>query len=337
MPSSVRRSVASLHSTAAGSSPRAAGRRHGCHLAAAQAEGAVRLVARAADLEHVARRRRSLRTVISFRVRVPVLSEQMTVTEPSVSTAGRRRMMALRRAMRSTPIASVIVMTAGRPSGMAATASADRGQEHLAEAVAADQDPERKGQRRESEDRAGEPAGEARHLAKQRRGQRLDLRQQLADAADLGGRAGGDDDAGALAVGHERARVGHRGSGRRAAPRRRPGRSLLDRQRLAGQRRLLDLQALGLDQAQIGGHPVARLQEHDVARHQLLGRYGEALAAADHDRLGRQHVPDGVERLLGLALLDVADHGIDHDHGQYHRRVDPVRERRRHRGGGSRT
>ena len=29
-------------------------------------------------------------TVISLRVRVPVLSEQITVTEPSVSTAGRR-------------------------------------------------------------------------------------------------------------------------------------------------------------------------------------------------------------------------------------------------------
>ncbi len=61
-------------------------------------------------------------TVISLRVSVPVLSEQMTVTEPSVSTAGRRRMMALRRAMRCTPMASAMVMIAGRPSGIAATA-----------------------------------------------------------------------------------------------------------------------------------------------------------------------------------------------------------------------
>ncbi len=61
-------------------------------------------------------------TISSLRVSVPVLSEQMIPTEPSVSTAGRRRMMALRRAMRVTPMASVIVITAGSPSGIAATA-----------------------------------------------------------------------------------------------------------------------------------------------------------------------------------------------------------------------
>jgi hypothetical protein len=57
-----------------------------------------------------------------LRVSVPVLSEQMTVTEPSVSTALSLRVIALRRAMRCTPSASVIVRIAGSPSGMAATA-----------------------------------------------------------------------------------------------------------------------------------------------------------------------------------------------------------------------
>ena len=61
-------------------------------------------------------------TAISLRVSVPVLSVQITVTEPSASTAGSRRTMALRRAMLCTPSASVIVMIAGRPSGIAATA-----------------------------------------------------------------------------------------------------------------------------------------------------------------------------------------------------------------------
>ena len=55
-------------------------------------------------------------------VRVPVLSEQILDTEPRVSTAGSRRMMALREAMRCTPIASVTVMSAGKPSGMTDTA-----------------------------------------------------------------------------------------------------------------------------------------------------------------------------------------------------------------------
>ena len=64
------------------------------------------------------------RTVISFFVSVPVLSEAMTLAEPSVSTAARCRTMAFRRAMRCTPIESTAVTTAGSPSGTAATASA---------------------------------------------------------------------------------------------------------------------------------------------------------------------------------------------------------------------
>ena len=63
-------------------------------------------------------------TIISMSVSVPVLSEQIRETEPRVSTAGRRRMMALRWAIRCTPIASVMVMIAGRPSGMNETAMA---------------------------------------------------------------------------------------------------------------------------------------------------------------------------------------------------------------------
>jgi hypothetical protein len=62
-------------------------------------------------------------TIISMRVSVPVLSEQIRETEPRVSTAGRRRMMAWRCAMRCTPIASVTVISAGRPSGMIDTAA----------------------------------------------------------------------------------------------------------------------------------------------------------------------------------------------------------------------
>ena len=62
--------------------------------------------------------------VISLRVSVPVLSEQITVVAPRVSTAGRRRTMAWRAAMRCTPMARVMVMTAGRLSGTMPTATA---------------------------------------------------------------------------------------------------------------------------------------------------------------------------------------------------------------------
>ena len=66
----------------------------------------------------------SSRAVILLRVRVPVLSEQIAEVEPSVSTAGSRLTIALRRAMSLVPIDSSAVTTAGRPVGIAATASA---------------------------------------------------------------------------------------------------------------------------------------------------------------------------------------------------------------------
>jgi len=63
-------------------------------------------------------------TAIWLVVRVPVLSEQMTVVQPSVSTEGSLRTMALRLTILRVPRARQSVMTAGRPSGMAATPSA---------------------------------------------------------------------------------------------------------------------------------------------------------------------------------------------------------------------
>ncbi len=64
------------------------------------------------------------RTVISLRVSVPVLSEQITVAAPSVSIAGSLRTMAWAAAIRRTPRLRPIVTIAGSASGMAATASA---------------------------------------------------------------------------------------------------------------------------------------------------------------------------------------------------------------------
>ncbi len=65
-----------------------------------------------------------LQTDIMLVVRVPVLSEQMTEVQPRVSTEGRERTMAFFLAMRRVPRARQVVMTAGRPSGIAATARA---------------------------------------------------------------------------------------------------------------------------------------------------------------------------------------------------------------------
>ena len=65
----------------------------------------------------------SARTVISLRVSVPVLSEQITVAQPSVSTAASLRTSAPRCAMRCMPSARVMDVIAGSPSGITATAT----------------------------------------------------------------------------------------------------------------------------------------------------------------------------------------------------------------------
>ena len=66
----------------------------------------------------------TLHTDIWFVVKVPVLSEQMTEVQPSVSTEGRLRTIEFFFAILRVPSAKQVVITAGRPSGMAATANA---------------------------------------------------------------------------------------------------------------------------------------------------------------------------------------------------------------------
>ena len=61
-------------------------------------------------------------TVILFCVKVPVLSEQITVALPNVSTAGNLFTIAFFFTIFCTPIAKTIVDTATSPSGIAATA-----------------------------------------------------------------------------------------------------------------------------------------------------------------------------------------------------------------------
>ncbi len=62
--------------------------------------------------------------VIWFWVKVPVLSEQITEALPRVSTAGNLLIIAFFFTIRCTPMARTIVTIAGRPSGIAETASA---------------------------------------------------------------------------------------------------------------------------------------------------------------------------------------------------------------------
>ena len=62
-------------------------------------------------------------THIWFVVRVPVLSEQIMVVQPRVSTLGSFLIMAFFLAIFLEPKASAVVITMERPSGIAATAN----------------------------------------------------------------------------------------------------------------------------------------------------------------------------------------------------------------------
>jgi hypothetical protein len=103
----------------------------------------------------------------------------------------------------------------------------------------------------------------------------------------------------------------------------------VDRQRLAGQRGLLDPQVDRLEQAQVGRDVVAGLQEDDVARHQLGGRDGDAVAVAQGLGVRRGQLLQGSQGLLGPLLLDDAEHRVEHDDRHDRGRLDVIAEQGR--------
>ena len=213
----------------------------------------------------------STTTVIRFWVSVPVLSEQMVVTEPSVSTAYRRRMSALPASMRWAPSARVIVTTAGRLSGMAATARLTAVSSSVS-SVLAPQHPEpeddqhdRAGDQRQALDERVEPL-------LQRRPTRLGASQQVGDPAELGRHAGGGDHQRAAAGGRRWCRNRPSTPARPAAPTLRPARTCLSTgtdSPVSADSSMRRAKRLG--QPAVGRHPRAGLEQHDVAGHQLAG------------------------------------------------------------------
>ena len=219
----------------------------------------------------------------------------------------------------------------GQAFGDGRDREADRGEEEVCEreVVQAEADPEH--EHRERDDDHRQDLAELPHLPRERGLQGLHLGDHAVDAAELGIGAGGDDHAGAAPGGDQRAGVGHAEAVADAGVRGDRVGVLVRWHRLAGQRRLLDAQVDGLDQAQVGRYAVARAQAHDVARHQVVGLDLGPLTVAPGMGMHREHLADAGERLLGLALLDEADDGVDDHHAEDDAGVDPVAE-----GGGDR-
>ncbi|MPM33824.1 hypothetical protein SDC9_80405 [bioreactor metagenome] len=101
-------------------------------------------------------------------------------------------------------------------------------------------------------------------------------------------------------------------------------RVLCHRHRFTRKGRFLHPQRAALQQAQVRGNGVPRLQQHHVSRYQLGG--GQAAQnAPPHDlRVGRGHIPQRLQRGLRLGLLHGAHEGVNEDDGGNDGRVHSV-------------
>jgi hypothetical protein len=215
------------------------------------------------------------------------------------------------------PRARVMVMMAGRPSGMAATAMPTAARNMSAAEKPWTSMPKARAKAGQGQDGDGEPLAEDRHLLEERGHDILDVRQHAADAADLGVVGAGHDHAPALAKDHQGAGVSHAGpvaDGGLGGDR---GRGFFHRFRFAREGRLLDAQVAGLDQAQVGGDLVSRRPAAPSRRAPGPRRRSPAAGPSRMTvALEREHVADGVQGLFGLALLDEANQGVDEHHAQ---------------------
>ena len=173
----------------------------------------------------------------------------------------------------------------------------------------------------DAHDHDGQNARELGELLLQRGLLVLGLAQGVGDLAHLGVHARGHDDGASVAIDHDRAHVAHvlaiaqghvagLGVGLQRA------RALDHRHALTRERCLLDLERRALDQAAVGGHGVAGLKDHDVARHELGAQHLDDLPVTHDTRLRGGHLLKRRQRLLGLGLLDHAEHGVEHDDEQ---------------------
>jgi hypothetical protein len=262
----------------------------------------------------------SATAVISLRVRVPVLSLQMTVVEPSVSTADRRRMIAPRSAMRCMPTASAIVIATGRPSGtietiwlMATISTSDSGSSrHRPSSTTSTNRPSAATtsarpncSRRSSSGVFGSSARSVRPAmrptsvwtpvatttARARPAVTWvpEYTMQWRSARPVAsGTAATDFDTGT------------------------------DSPVSAASATL----QLGLfDQAGIGGHRVTRGQQHGVARHQVARLDDELATDTHHPHAQRGQPPQGRHRTFGPTFLDAADQCVDQHHRQDDHRI----------------
>ena len=89
---------------------------------------------------------------------------------------------------------------------------------------------------------------------------------------------------------------------------------LLHRLALAGERTLIDLQGVVLQNPAVGHHHVAGLQLHNIAGNHLSRGHGGARAVPYHLGAGRRHCLQALQGFLRLEMLHRAQHGVENEH-----------------------
>ena len=316
------------------------------------AQAGRRQAGRAGDPRPAARRRRYVRrmptdagssavpptssatSAIWLRVSVPVLSVHTTVVEPRASTAGRWRMIALRRAIRLTPIARVIVTAAGRPSGDRPDGQRHGRGHHVADRLAAGH-PDRERDQGQAEDQPREPAAEHRQLAGQR-GLHPDRPRRPAAGSARSRSARrwpprcrcpcrGSPASRSSPCWPGRPAPCRRGSSGRACRRAPTRRSASTRPRSS--------RGLSVSRMSAGTRSPASRTTRSPGTSPTESRSARG-PATDDPGVGPGHRIQGLQRCVGAGLLDVADGGVDEDHAEDHRGVDRLTEQGSHPGGG---
>jgi hypothetical protein len=108
-----------------------------------------------------------------------------------------------------------------------------------------------------------------------------------------------------------------------------PDHLLLHRERLAGERGLVALEAEGLDEPRVRGNPIAGLEQQQVAGDQFSRAHPSGRAVAHHRDHRREHLPERIERPLGAVLLDEPEQRAEEHDRQDDPGVHQLAERRR--------
>ena len=105
--------------------------------------------------------------------------------------------------------------------------------------------------------------------------------------------------------------------------------AFLHHRRFAGQNRLFHPQVMRFDNPQVSRDAIAGADHDDIAGYQSGCRDRFMVALTNDHRFAGKHVANALKRFFRVALLNMADQGVNHRHAQDHQSIHPVPHDRR--------